>query len=85
MNEHHPDVVSPPGETLRAILKTRKMTQLDLSHRAHCSLYIISNIIRGKRAITNEDAAILERALGARAAFWLKRERDYREYFARGK
>jgi addiction module HigA family antidote len=85
VNEYHPDVVSPPGETLQEILDTIGMSQAQLARRTGRPTKTINEIIKGKAAITPETALQLERVLRVPAAFWLRREQHYRESIARRK
>lgn len=82
-NEYQPDIVSPPGETLREVLTTIGMTQAELAERVGRPKKTISEIINGKTAITPETALQLERVLAISAGFWLRREQHYRESLAR--
>lgn len=83
--EHHPVVVSQPGATLEQILEDRGMSQAELADRTGRPKKTINEIVKGKVSITPETALQLERVLGAPAAFWNSREREYREYLARVK
>lgn len=82
-NEYSPDVVSPPGETLKELLEERGMTQADLAERTGRPVKTINEIIKGKAAITSATALQLERVLGVPARFWNDREQHYRESLAR--
>ncbi len=82
-NQYTPDFVSPPGETLEAILEEREMSQAQLAERMGRPRKTISEIINGKAAITPETALQLEHVLGIPASFWNNRERNYREALAR--
>ena len=78
-----PDWVSPPGDTIDDILEERGWTQVDFAQRLGYSIEFISQLIKGKAPI-NEDTAIkLEGVLSSTAAFWLKREAQYRTALAR--
>jgi len=85
VNEYHPDVVSPPGETLQEILDTIGMSQAQLARRTGRPIKTINEIIKGKAAITPETALQLERVLRVPASFWLRREQHYRESITRQK
>lgn len=85
VNEYHPDVVSPPGETLQEILEDVGMSQAELARRTGRPTKTINEIVKGKAAITPETALQLERVLRVPAGFWLKREQHYRESIARQK
>jgi len=85
VNEYHPDIVSPPGETLQEILDDIGMSQAQLARRTGRPTKTINEIIKGKAAITPETALQLERVLRVPAGFWLRREQHYRESIARQK
>jgi len=84
-SKYFPDYVSPPGETLKEILDSKGMTQVQLKQRTGRPGKTINEIIKGKAALTPETALQLELVLGVPAAFWNERERNYREYLARKK
>ena len=81
-NQYHPDVVSPPGETLLEVLEERGITQAELADRTGRPRKTINEIVKGKTAITPETALQLERVLGVPASFWNARETLYREFLA---
>jgi len=84
-NKSQSDVVSPPGETLGKMLDERGMSQAELAERTGRPKKTINEIVKGKASITAETALQLERVLGAPAAFWNSREREYQEHLARAK
>jgi HTH-type transcriptional regulator / antitoxin HigA len=77
-----PDFVTHPGSTLQETLKTKSMSQTELSERTGRSLKHINEVIKGKAPISPEFALQLERVLGVPANFWNARETTYREYLA---
>ena len=78
-----PDWVSPPGDTIADLLEERDWTQAQLAERLGYTTKHISLLINGKAPINEETAIKLERVLGSTAAFWLKREAQYRAGLAR--
>ena len=82
-NQYMPDYVSPPGETLLETIESRGMTQAELAERTGRPHKTISEIIKGKAAITPDTALQLEKVLGVPASFWTNRETQYRESLAR--
>jgi plasmid maintenance system antidote protein VapI len=66
MNEYQPDVVSPPGETLRDWMEEKWIT-----------IEKLNALIDGFEPITPEMAIDLERITGISAEFWNKREEIY--------
>src|SRR3954465_2712942 len=82
-NQYSPDVVSPPGETLKETLEALCMSQAELAERMGRPKKTINEIIKGKAALTPDTALQLERVLGIPAGFWNNREHHYREYQAK--
>jgi HTH-type transcriptional regulator/antitoxin HigA len=82
-NQYFPDVVSPPGETLRETLEALGMSQAELAERMGRPKKTINEIIKGKAALTPDTALQLERVLGITAGFWNNREYHYREFLAK--
>jgi addiction module HigA family antidote len=82
-NQYVPDYVSPPGETLLETIQALNMTQSELADRTGRPNKTISEIIKGKAAITPDTALQLEKVLGVPASFWTNREMHYRESLAR--
>lgn len=83
--EYHPDVVSPPRETLRELLDERGMPQVELAKRMGKTTKAVNELLSegADVALTPETALQLERALGLSARFWLNRESAYREALAK--
>jgi len=77
-NTYTPDVVFPPGDTLRELLETRDMRQQELADRIAMSTKAVSHLMTGKMALTHETALKLEHVLGVNATFWLSLENNYR-------
>ncbi len=82
-NQYFPDVVSPPGETLRETLEALGMSQAELAERMGRPKKTINEIIKGKAALTPDTALQLERVLGISSGFWNNRDNHYREYQAK--
>ena len=79
------DLAIPPGELLQEELRARGMTQKRLAGLMNRPPQAISEIIRGRKAITAETALALEEALEIPAYFWLRLEAQYRLILARQK
>lgn len=61
-----------PGQILEEeFLKPLHMSQSDLAQRMGVGRMRVSELIRGRRAVTAETAILLEVALGASARFWM--------------
>ena len=70
--------VAHPGEAIRAKMKERGWTQLDLAVIMGRPLQRVSDIIMGKRRITPGTAAELSAAFGTTAQWWMDQESAYR-------
>ena len=53
------------------------MTQSELAERMSVSVHVVSEIIEGKRDITDEVAAKLEGVLGSLAHIWVNSQARY--------
>lgn len=82
-NEYHPNVVTPPGQTLQETLSALDITKAELADRIGMTPKTVGEIVNHSAAITPTTAMQLEKALGVPASFWNNRERRYREYVAR--
>src|SRR5690606_29349420 len=80
---YEPDLVFPPGETLRELLDERGMTQADLAERMGRPRKTLNEIAQGKAQITPETALELETVLGVPAAVWTNLQSAYDRYKAR--
>ena len=72
-----PNVAIPPGEHLDEELEARGMTQRALAQLLGRPPQMISEVIRGKKAITADFALELEGALGVPAHLWVNLEANY--------
>ena len=59
------------------------MTQTELAARLGRPVQVVNEIIRGKKAITDDTALGLEKVLGIPAAFWVNLEQNFRMTRAR--
>jgi HTH-type transcriptional regulator / antitoxin HigA len=71
--------VSAPGETLADILDDQGLSIDQLAEQLGCSLADASALVAGEIILTAQLAIRLETAFGAPAAFWLNREKRYRQ------
>ena len=78
-----PDIAIPPGELLAEELEARGMTQRDLATLMSRPPKVISEIVRGRKAITPRTAIEIEQALGIAASIWVGLEAQYRLALAR--
>ena len=74
---YRPDVISPPGATIRDMLGDLNMSQAELARRMGRPINKVNQIIQGAKVITAETALALEHVLGLPASFWLTREQNY--------
>jgi len=81
--EYRPDLVLPPGETLKETLQALDMPQSELAMRMGRPEKTISEIVNAKTKITADTALQLEKVLGVPADFWLTLESNYRAFVAR--
>ena len=66
-----------PGIYLGEEIETRGMTQTELAHRMERPVQVINEVIRGRKAISEETALGLERVLGTPARVWLNLQSMY--------
>jgi len=83
INEYRPDVVTPPGETLRDIIDHLGMSKAELADRIGKTPKTVGEIVKHGAPITPSTAMELENVLGVPSSFWNNRERRYRESLAR--
>jgi antitoxin HigA-1 len=78
---HYPDGIplppSHPGETLAEELAARGLTASALALKLRVPANRISDILRGRRAVTAETALRLGRYFGTGAKFWLDLQAAY--------
>jgi Plasmid maintenance system antidote protein len=78
-----PNWFSPPGDTIKDVLKERNISLNDFSIRIGLPLDSLECLLRGELKITENLADTLAREFGGSAAFWINRELQYRRSFAR--
>jgi HTH-type transcriptional regulator / antitoxin HigA len=67
----------PPGEFIKDELEVRGWTQDVLAEITGIAAPVISNIVKGKRAISVDIASSLAAAFGTTAQFWMNLETSY--------
>ena len=72
------DLPIPPGEVLGEEIEALGMSQKQLAAALGRPVQAVNEIIRGKKAITEETALGLERVLGIGAHVWVGLESAYR-------
>ena len=73
-----PNWVSPPGDTIAAIMRRRDISLPELAQRICLTVDETAALINGDRRIDRILAEELSRALGASTMFWIRREEQYR-------
>lgn len=82
LNRFEPKWMSPPGDTILDVLEEKNWTQSEFACRVGYTTKHVSQLIKGKAAITEDTALRLERVLGGSARFWLALEAEHREEIA---
>ena len=80
---YEPEYAVAPGDTLRATLIARGMTQSDLATRTGLSPKHVNQVIQGVAPISHETALVLEKVTGVPAKIWNRLEDNYRDRLAR--
>lgn len=75
----HPDWATPPGDTISDILLQSDCSREDFAHRMDLTTIQASHLLSGRAKIDDALAGKLASSLGGSPAFWLNRERQYRE------
>ena len=81
--KYEPDIAIPPGETIKEMMDEREWSEWELADRMRVPVYVVKEIIQGKRAIVPGWAAALERVFAMPESFWLNLEKNYRLALAR--
>lgn len=84
-DQAYSDLAIPPGELLEEELKARGMSQKELSLRTGRPEQTISEIINGRKSITEDTALELEKVLAIPAHIWVNLEADYHLTLARNR
>jgi plasmid maintenance system antidote protein VapI/Zn-dependent peptidase ImmA (M78 family) len=74
-----PDWVSPPGDTIAAILEERGVTPVTLASKLKWNHDDVTELLEGRAVLTDELATQLAALFGPSTSFWTKRESQYRE------
>ena len=75
--EAWPDRAIHPGIYLGEELETRGMTQAELARRMERPVQVVNEVVRGRKAISEETALGLERVLGTPSRVWLNLQSMY--------
>jgi len=71
--------ISPPGDTLKEHLDFIGMQPAELAQKMNVSEEKLQGLISGREPVSAEIASKLESVLDITAAFWLNREKQYRQ------
>lgn len=77
-----PNWASPLGETITRLMNRADIHPLDLAHKLDMTVNEVRSVIAGIEPISSEIAEGLSTALGGSAAFWQKRDADFRQSVA---
>lgn len=72
-----PFLATHPGELVRDEMRERGLTQKQLAAMAGLNPSIVSEVVRGKRSVTEEIATSLEKALGIPMVMWMNLQSQY--------
>lgn len=84
MNKYNEYLIAP-GETIKELLETNEMSQLDLSYKTGINKKTINEIIKGKAPISLSTSIKLEYVFKIPASFFINLESSYRETLERKK
>ena len=72
------DLLIHPGETISELLEERRIvTEMDLAQKTGISEALLSDVIHGRKAISQDLAMGLEYAFGISRSFWLNLQANY--------
>jgi HTH-type transcriptional regulator / antitoxin HigA len=78
MDDFNPDWVSPPGDTIAAVLKERDISEESFAQSMRLSVVEVKELLAGEKPISDEMAVLLASVLGSTSRFWMRREARYR-------
>lgn len=73
---------SPPGDTIKDICQEKGISTKELGRMLKLSDVSIGQLLYGTLAIDEDLAYRLSKVLGSSAAFWMNREKHYRDALA---
>lgn len=82
-NSFTPDWVSPPGDSIRDFLAERQMSLREFARRLDTTTDDAKDLLSGRSPITTHIAQKLTSIFGGSEAFWIRREKRYRDDFLR--
>ena len=81
--KYAPDYAVNPGKTLQETIDALGIDQKELAERTGLTTKTLNLIIKGKAALTQQTAMLLERVTNVPARIWNNLEANYREQLAR--
>lgn len=78
-----PQWTTPPGSTIADSLAARRVSHTQFAEQLGQSAEFVQRLLSGREAITIGLARQLQQFVGGSAAFWMMRDRQYREDVAR--
>ncbi|CAN5301228.1 ImmA/IrrE family metallo-endopeptidase [soil metagenome] len=82
-SEFLPKWTSPPGDTIVDVMSARHLSRGDLAVLIDEPLGVVDGLLDGRQPITIGLARRLQEVIGGSAAFWMMRDRQYRDDVAR--
>jgi HTH-type transcriptional regulator / antitoxin HigA len=79
IHDFQPTWMSPPGETIRDVLRERGLSAAWLAEKTSYPVLTINNLIEGNLSINETLAASLSSIIGASIEFWLERDAVYQK------
>lgn len=80
---YEPDYAVAPGETLREVMESLDMSQVELARRTDLTVQTLNRISKGEQPISYETANRLELVTSVPARIWNNLESKYREQLAK--
>lgn len=77
ISDFKPNWASPPGETIKRVLNSKKICFEEFSSNMHLSQKQFTGLMSGTTRINDNLAKMFEIYLGGSASFWLKRDQQY--------
>lgn len=81
--EFRPDWASPPGDTIRDILRERHISEVEFARLMRITSERASELLEGRASVTIGIARRLESLFGASVEYWMSRDFQFREDLAR--
>lgn len=82
--EVEPNYAVPPGELLLDALEQRGISRSRAARMVGMTTYEFGLLLEGRKPLSDELAASLERTLGVPASFWLNAEKNYQRHLNSG-